>query len=452
MSGTAAPQAPRLAPLAVDHRAVWRLAGPMILSNLSVAMLGLVDTAVVGHLSQPYYLGAVAVGAVIFDFLYWGMGFLRMGTTGITAQAHGGGDQDRLRATLAQAMLLALAIAVLMLALQHPIVDLALYLINGSAEVEAYARVYFDIRIWSAPAVLGILVLTGWFLGMQNARAPLAMMVFINLLNVVLDLVLVLGFGLDVRGVAIASLVSEYAGLGLGLLLVRRELRRYGGRWRRELILERAGLAHMLHLNHNIFIRTLCLILTFAFFTAQGARQGDVVLAANAVLLNFQALMALGLDGLAHACEALVGRAVGARDRTGFRRTLRLAAFWSLLVALGFSLFYALGGVLLIDALTGIDEVRRAARMYLPWMVLSPLISVWSFLLDGVFIGATRAVAMRNAMLAASLGVFLPAWYLLQPWGNHGLWAAFVLFLTARSVAMAAAYGIIERRDGWMRA
>ena len=429
---------------------LWHLAGPMILSNISVALLGIVDTAVVGHLDQPWYLGGVAIGAMVFDFLYWGMGFLRMGTTGLSAQAHGREAGSEMRTVLGQGLVLAGAIAVLILLLQQPVIDMALRLMQGSVEVGQQARLYFDLRIWGAPGVLAGMVLMGWSLGAHNARIPLLTMLVINVVNILLDLYLVIVLDLGVAGVALASVVAEYSGLLLGVWLVGRELARHAGHWQWPRILDLADLRALLVLNRNIFIRTLCLIFVFAFFTREGARQGDVILAANAVLLNFQALMALGLDGFANALEAMVGRAIGAADCQALRSGIASAGYWSLLTALLYMLLFGLGGEGLIGLMTDIDPVRATATTYLPWMVLSPAIAVWCFMLDGIFIGATRAVEMRNTMMIATFGVYLPGWYLGQPLGNHGLWLAFMLFLAARGVGLGLCYWRIQHRGGFI--
>ncbi len=431
-----------------NHLKIWRLAGPLILSNISIALLGIVDTAVVGHLAHPYYLGAVAVAAVIFDFLYWGMGFLRMGTTGIVAQVHGKGNIDELRSTLAHAIIIALSIATLMLILQNPIASLGLSLIGGSEEVITHARIYFDWAIWGAPAVLCSMSLFGWLLGLQNARATLYFAVTVNVINICLDLLFVFGFGMGVKGVALASVLAQYCGLIMAIVFVRRELRHYPGLWRAEFIMDAARLMKMLSLNKNIFIRTLCLIFVFAFFARQGAAQGDVILAANAVLLNFQALTALGLDGFANATEALVGKAIGAADKLMFKQSVQSALLWSLIISFIFVMTYALFGKHLIIMMTSIPEVLDLAFVYLPWLIISPLICVWCFLLDGIFIGAVRGLEMRNSMLLSTFMVFIPAWYLLQFLGNHGLWLALLVFFLARGLSLGWYYLKIEKHEG----
>lgn len=433
-----------------EHREVWRLAGPLILANISIALLGLVDTAVVGHLNHPYYLGAIAVAAVIFDLLYWGMGFLRMGTTGIAAQALGRCNTDEIRSTLIHASATAFFIAVIILLFRNYLINAGLSLIGGTDEVRHYARVYFNWAIWAAPGVLITLALLGWLLGMQNAKATLYITVTVNIINIILDILFVYGFDMNVRGVALATVFSEYAGLSMAGFMCFRELRSRPGHWRRDLIFERKGVFRMIALNRNIFIRTVCLIFVFAFFTSRGARQGDLVLAANAILLNFQTLMALALDGFANAAEALVGKSVGANNRNSFIRSVRITTFWALLVALGFLLFYSSVGKTIINVMTDLENVRTTAYQYLPWMILSPLISVWCFQLDGIFIGATRAREMRDMMLISTFAVFLPAWYLLRFLGNHGLWLAFMLFFLARGVTLVIASIRIERDGGFV--
>ncbi len=408
-------------------------------------LLGAVDTAVVGHLEHAYYLGAVAVAALIFTFLYWGFGFLRMGTTGLTAQAHGADERDEVRATLARAMIIAAGLALAILVLQRPIIAAAMALIEASPEVEANARAYFAIRIWGAPAALANYVVLGWYLGLQNARAGLLLQVVINCLNIVLDVAFVIGLGLAVEGVALATIIAEYSGLALGLAMIHATLGRLGGRWRLERVIDAPRLRRMAGVNRDIFVRTLCLIGAFAYFTAQGARMGDVVLAANAVLMNLVHFMAFGLDGFAHAAEALIGRSVGAGDRAAFRAAVRASSLWALATAAAFAAVYVAFGGVVIDALTGVEAVRAEARAVLPWLMAAPLVSVWSYQLDGIFLGATRSREMRNAMML-SLLIYIVAVEALRPlWGNNGLWLAFLVFMAARAVTLGAYYPRIER-------
>ena len=412
----------------------------MILSNVSVPLLGMVDTAVVGHLESPVYLGAVAIGSMIFSFLYMGMNFLRMGTTGIAAQSFGARDNDGLRVSLGQAVIVAFSIALLMLLTQWPIGQLAMHLVGAAPAVESNALEYFHIRIWSAPGTLANMALIGWFIGLQNARVPLLVFLTINISNIALDLLFVLGFGMKIDGVALASVIAEYAGFSVALYFAAIELRRRAGHWPVSKLVEWREYAAFFAINGNLFIRTMALMFTIAFVTAQGARMGEVILAANAILMNFQYLTAFGLDGIAHAAEALVGKAIGGKQREALKVAVNLSLKWSLIFAAGFTLIYFVGGPLLIAALTDLPEIRDAATRYLPWLIASPLISVWSFLYDGVYVGATRAREMRNIMVFSAFAVFLPAWYLLQGLGNDGLWLAFLLFMASRGIGMHIGY------------
>ena len=400
----------------------------------------MVDTGVVGHLDSAVYLGAVAIATTIFGFIYIGMNFLRMGTTGISAQRFGARDNDGIRTALGQALLVAMFIAVTLIALQGPIAHVAMSLLGATGDLEVYAREYFSIRIWSAPATLAGYVLVGWFIGMQNARIPLLIVVTVNVVNILLDLLFVLVLDMKVAGVALASLIAEYTGAALGLFFAGRLLIKHPGQWAAHKLVQLKEYAAFFSVNLNLLIRTLALVFTISFVTAQGARMGGLVLAANAILMQFQNLTAFGLDGVAHAAEALVGKAVGEKRREALERAVSLSLKWSLVFAGGFSFLYLVGGPLLVRILTDLPDVRETTLVYLPWMIASPLISVWSFLYDGVFVGAPRAKEMRNIMLISAFVVFLPAWYLLQPFGNHGLWGAFMLFLLARGVGMHVGY------------
>jgi multidrug resistance protein, MATE family len=437
-------------PSPYTHRNVRALAAPMILSNITVPLLGLVDTAVMGHLPDPRYLAAVAVGGTIFSFLFLGLNFLRMGTTGLAAQARGAGDGDQARAVLAQALIIALLMAVVLLVLQRPTGRLALWLIAPEEQVLAPTWTYFTVRIWAAPAALANFALLGWFIGMQNTRAPLYLMLLINLSNIGLSLLFVMGLGYRTGGVAAASVLAEFAGLGFGAWLVRRELSAFEGRLNRARVLDRDGLRRILSVNANLLVRTLSLMFVFGFITAQGARQGTAILAANAILMQFQYFMAYALDGFAHAAEALVGRALGERNPAGFQRAVRLSMIWCGAVAIGFALAYAIAGDSIIALLTGQAALRALTAEFLPWMILSPLVSFWSFLLDGVFVGATWAREMRNTMIFSTVAIFLPVFYIGQfaGLGNHGLWLAFVVFMAARAITMGQAHRRLRTQNG----
>lgn len=430
----------------INHRKIWAIAGPMILANLSTPLLGMVDTAVVGHLDSPVYLGAVALGSMLFSFLFWGFGFLRMVTTGLTSQASSGDDASQTRDVLVQSGLLAIIIAGLLLALQAPIGWLAFKIIDGSPEVLAEAGLYYRIRIWSAPATLLNYAILGWLIGMAASRSALAVVLVINLCNIGFDLLLVNGFGMKADGVALASVIAEYCGLVFALaLLQRRRLNLTQIRLRDELLLMIEN-RHSLNLHGNFMLRTLCLIFSFAFFTNQGAQAGDVTLAANMVLLNFITFMAHVLDGFANSTEVMSGRAIGRRDAAMLKRSLQLNGIWSWLAACLFSLVYWLFGSEIIALLTSIDSVAATAEKYRYWVVLAPVLAVWSYLFDGLFVGATLGREMRNTMLFSTFICFLPGWYLLQGWENHGLWAALMILLTARGLSQSTYLpGIIRR-------
>jgi MATE family multidrug resistance protein len=417
----------------IGQRDVLAVALPMILANVTVPLVGIADAAAVGRLDDPTSLAGVAVGATVFGLLFTALNFLRMGTTGLAAQAHGARDPAAGFAVLRQGLIVASGLAALLVLLATPLRIVAFALIAPEPAVLGEASAYFATRLLGAPATLALFVLTGWFIGRGDGRSPLAIVLVVNGLNVALDFVFVLGFGLAARGVALATVIAEYSGLALGLWLALRTRRGTGGPdrvpappWRR-----------FLEVNLPLLLRTLALMLCFAFLTAMGARLGSAVLAANALLLNFLYLASYALDGFANAAESLAGRAIGARDSAMFRRALGLAAQWTLGVSLLLSLLFWLGGPLLVDLMTTQAPLRALAREYLPWLVAVPLIGGWAFLFDGIFVGATLTRQMRDTMLFAALAVYLPAWWLLQPLGNHGLWAAFLLFFAARGAAQA---------------
>ncbi|MGE6197260.1 MATE family efflux transporter DinF [Aeromonas media] len=432
------------------HRAVFALALPMVFSNVTTPLLGLVDTWVIGHLGQAWFLGGVSVGATLINLLFWLLGFLRMSTTGLTAQAQGAASAEGQLDTLARALGLAVGLGLALLLLVLPFLPAIIGLSGGSPEVQVYAEDYVSVRIWSAPASLCNLVIMGWLLGMQDARSPMLLLILSNLVNMVLDAWFVLGLGWQVRGVAAASLLADYSSLGVGLWLVSRRLRQlsaevWQGAWSRWW--QWPAVRRLLGLNRDIFIRSLCLQLCFAFMTLQGARLGDVAVAANAVLLNFLMLISYGLDGFAYAVEAMVGRAIGRRDRQGLREAIVLNLGWALLIALAFALGFALGGRQLIAHITDLPAVIAEANRQLPWLIVMPLLAVWCFLLDGVFIGATRAREMRNSMLVAVFAGFFPVWWLCQGWGVAALWAAMAALMTGRGLTLGWLCWQLER-DG----
>lgn len=417
----------------------------MILSNISTPLLGLVDTAVLGHLDSEQFLAAVALGGLIFSFIFWGFGFLRMGTTGLTAQAFGENDKPEINAVLTRAIVLAAIISGLLILAQPIIATLSFKLLQSEATVERLALQYFDIRLLSAPATLCSYVLMGWFLGQQNVKAPLLVVLSSNSINIGLDLLFVYHFNMQVEGVALATVIAEYLGLMLGLIIALRMARKNLNRWIWDDLADMKKLKAMLLINSHIFVRTWCLIFTFAFFTAQASKLGAVVLAANTVLLNFQTFMAYALDGFAHAAEALVGKAVGAKDKQMLKQVVLTAGVWSFAIALLFSVTYFYLGSTIIDNLTNLTAVRKEAYQHLPWLMVMPLVSFICYLLDGVFIGAMLTVEMRNTLLFSLSCVFLPVWYYSQDLGNTGLWLAMTLFMLARGLSMLIVF--IRQRE-----
>lgn len=430
--------------------AVWRLAWPMILSNASVPLLGLVDTAILGHLDSPRYLAAVAVGASALSFLYWGFGFLRMGTTGLTAQAAGGGADPTV--VLARGATIALVLAALLVALRDMLPAAGLRLMAPPGEVRELAVGYCSIRLLSAPAALLNYVLIGWFIGRRNTRLPLLMLVSTNTLNIALDWLFIVEFGMRSEGAAAATVVADYTGFAIGATAAARKaapaLRALSPRR----VLDPLQMAHMLRINGHLFLRTILLLFAFAFFTAQGARLGEIVVSANAILMNLLMLTAFALDGFALAAEALTGQAIGARRIDDFRNAVRACARWSIATAAGFmTLFAALYPVMgqLFSASPG---VISAVERHYGWLVALPAITVWSYLLDGVFIGAMQTRAMRDTMLLSVGLVYLPVWYWTRGWGNDGLWFAFTLFSLARGLTLGWLYRRYGRNARWLRA
>ncbi|MEM9172556.1 MAG: MATE family efflux transporter [Pseudomonadota bacterium] len=419
---------------------MWRIAAPLILSNLSVPLLGMVDAAVLGHLDQASFLAGVALAGAIFSLLFAGMNFLRMGTTGLTAQALGRQDNSAIREVLGQALTVAIGIAAVLIALQWPIGTLAWQVLGGSPDVTDAAHTYFAIRIWGAPLTLASYALMGWFIGLQNARAPLLMVLVANTTNIVLDLVLVNLVGMTADGVAIASVCAEALGIGTGAWLAAKSLRRYPANFHLQCLFDRVRYQQFFSVNRHILVRTWVLVGTLSFITAQSVRFGEVVIAANAILMNLQGVLSYGLDGLAQAAETLVGKAWGEQHASRLKRAVRVSLAWSLACAAVFTATFWLAGPAFVGLLTDLPAVLATSQDYLPWLVISPLVSVWSFLFDGVFVGTTWAREMRDVMLASAVGVFLPAWWLSYDWGNHGLWLAFTLFMAARGIGMAWIY------------
>ncbi|RIA47397.1 MATE family multidrug resistance protein [Dichotomicrobium thermohalophilum] len=419
------------------------IAGPMIFSNVTTPLIGAVDTAVIGQLGAAHLIGAVAVGATIFTFFYWAFGFLRMGTTGLTAQASGAERNREVLATLYRALLVAGTAGVAIIMLQWPIAEAAFALMGASPDVDEAARTYFAIRIWSAPAALANYALVGWFIGLGRAGMAFRLQLLLNLTNIALDALFVLAFGWGVAGVAAGTLIAETGAALVGLAVALRASAGLQIRlWR---VFNAAKLRRMIAVNGDIMIRTLSLLFAFSFFTAQGARAGDLILAANAILMHFLSVSAYFLDGIAYATEALTGKAIGARNLARFHDAVRLSSIWAAGLSLAVGAVFWLGGDTVIDAMTVNEAVRSLARDYLVWAALAPVIGVACFQLDGIFIGATRTRDMRNMMLV-SLAVYLLAWAALTPpFGNHGLWAALMVLFITRALTLAIRLPALKR-------
>lgn len=425
----------------ISHARVFRIAGPIALSNATVPLLGAVDTGVVGQMGQAAPIGAVGLGAVVLATLYWLFGFLRMGTSGLAAQAHGAGDATERAAVLWRALSVAGAAGLALIVLQAMLFRGAFAVAPAGPEVEGLARQYLAIRIWGAPATIGLYAITGWLVAIERTRAIFILQLWMNGLNVVLDLWFVLGLGWGVPGVAIATLIAEWTGLALGLWFCRAAiLPGVQGR-----IGDRAALRRMFGVNRDIMIRSVILQASFTTFVFLGARFGDVTLAANQVLLQFLEITAYALDGVAFAAETLVGQAVGARALGQVRAASRITMQWGIAGSLALALIFAMCGPAIIDLMTTAPDVRAEARQFLPWLIAAPMIGIASWIYDGIFIGAMMTREMMRAMIL-SVAIYVLALLALVPMlGNHGLWAGLMVLNAARGVTMWRAYPRIER-------
>ena len=429
----------------LTHARVLRIAGPIVLANATVPILGLVDTGVVGQMGQAAPIGAVGVGAIVLSAVYWVFGFLRMGTTGLVAQAVGARDLAETGAILTRALMIAGLAGLALIALQDPLTWAAFRLAPASDAVEGLAREYLAIRIWGAPATIALYALTGWLIATERTRGVLGLQLWINGLNITLDLWFVLGLGWGVQGVAVATLIAEWTGLALGLWLCRGAFA--GAAWRDwARVLDPVRLRRMWAVNTDIMIRSVLLQASFVSFVFVGAGFGDVALAANQVLFQFLQVAAYVLDGFAFSAEALVGQAVGARSLAGLRRAARLASLWGLGAAVLLAAAFWTGGPWLIAVMVRDAAVQAAAVGWLPWVVAGTLVSLAAYMLDGIFIGATETRAMRNAMLVSVMIYAVALVGLGAAFGNTGLWAALLALSLARAVTLARAYPALERR------
>lgn len=421
----------------IGSRQVFAIAGPAMVANLTTPLIGVVSTTAIGRLDDAALLGGVAMASVIFDCLFWLFGFLRMSTLAFTAQALGAGETREQTVILVRGFIVAGLIGAALIALQLPLSAVLFDLMGGSEGVTRAAKTYFMIRIWSAPLALANYVILGWLVGQARASSALLLQIAINLINTAATLLLVLVYDTGIAGAAIAALLSEAVGFVLGVIVCRRHAD--GFAVPRATLFDRAKLMRLLSVNSDILVRTAALIAVFLFFTAKGARAGDVTLAANSVLNNFLLVSAFFLDGLANAAQQLCGRTFGARDAKGFAASTRLVLVWGLGFAMVVATLFALFGPVLIDVMTASEDVRRAAREFLPFVVMAPIPGVFAFGFDGIYVGATWAREMRNLMLA-SLAIFLGTWWALQSLGNTGLWWALIASYAARGGLQGARY------------
>lgn len=422
----------------IINKRILQIAVPSIISNITVPLLGLIDVTIVGHLGAAAYIGAIAVGGMLFNIIYWIFGFLRMGTSGMTSQAYGKHDLDEVARLLLRSVGVGLLIAIILVALQYPIRKLAFTFIQTTEEVERLATLYFRICIWGAPAMLGLYGFAGWFIGMQNSRFPMYIAITQNIVNIAASLCFVYLFHMKVAGVAWGTLTAQYAGFLMALLLWRRY---YGGlkkhvAWHE--VLKKEAMLRFFQVNRDIFLRTLCLVIVTLFFTSAGAAQGEIVLAVNTLLMQLFTLFSYIMDGFAYSGEALVGKYVGANNRPALYRTVRQLFIWGVGLSTGFTLLYFFGGKSFLGLLTNETSVIREAGNYFYWVLAIPLTGFAAFLWDGIFIGATATRQMFYSMLVAS-GSFFLVYYSLHEWmGNHALWLAFIVYLSLRGIMQAA--------------
>lgn len=427
----------------LSHRRILKIAVPIVLANATVPILGAVDTGVVGQLGEAAPIGAVGIGAIVLSGIYWIFGFLRMGTTGMTSQAEGAGDQSEVKALLVRSLIAGLVAGFGVILLQFPLFWLSFVIAPASAEVEGLAKDYMQIRVFSAPAAIAIYGITGWLIALERTKAVLLLQLWMNGLNIGLDLWFVLGLGWGVNGVAFATFLAEWSGCLLGIWICRDGFS--GGILRdKARLLDAVILRKMLVVNSDIMVRSVLLQAAFMSFLFLGSGIDDATLAANQVLIQFLYITAYALDGFAFAAESLVGQALGARQRARLRRAAVLTSGWGCVIVTLLSFGFLIGGSTLIDLMTTAEDVRQSARAYLVWVILAPLFGIASWMLDGIFIGATRTRDMRQAMVA-STAIYVVAVLILMPLaGNHGLWAALMVFFVARGVTLARRYPALE--------
>ncbi len=419
----------------IVNKLIFKLALPNIISNITIPLIGLIDLALMGHLGSEANIGAISVGSMIFNFIYWGFGFLRMSTSGFTAQGYGNGNKSECFHILLRGLLLSSVISLIIVALQVPIEWLSFKLINGSQVVESLSKEYFRIRIWAAPATLALYVINGWFLGMQNAKFVMISSILSNLLNLIFSFVFVFVFKMESAGVALGTVIAQYVGLFASLYLLKHSYSKLFFFFRKELIFKSDFIKSFFRVNTDIFIRTFCVIMVFTLFTSKSAGINDHILAVNSVLIQFLMFFSFFIDGFAFAGEALAGKFVGMNNKDNFVVLTKKLFKYGFALSILFSTIYAFANKLIIFAITSDIKIYETAKEYIIWIILIPIISFASFVWDGIYIGITASREMRNSMLASSIFLFAPCFYFLQkPFGNHALWIAMLMFMLGRAV------------------
>ena len=427
------------------NKKILRLAIPNIISNITVPLLSSVDTAVMGHLESPLYLGAIALGSMIFNFIYWGFGFLRMGTTGLTAQSFGSKNDVEVSSILFRASLVSMIIGFSLIVLQYPISELSFFLIDGSKEVEEFATHYYNIRIYAAPATLSLYALNGWFLGVQNSKYPLYIALFINILNILLNLIFVYQLNMKVEGVAWATVFAQYLGVIFSIILIIKKYNVYIRFFSLDKVIEKSKVLRFFKVNTDIFFRTILLIFTISFFTAKSAEINDEILAANFILMQLWLIISYGVDGFAFAAESLVGKYFGAKDKVKLKKTIKYSFTWGLSLGLILSICYLLFGRTILSFYTNQENIIQIATLFLGWIIAAPIINTVSFIWDGVYFGVTETRRMLFSMIISVLFVFLPVYYLTNNWlGNHAIWFSLTAFMIMRGITLTLLYKKVD--------
>lgn len=435
------------------NKKILNLAIPNVISNISIPLLGMVDLALLGHLESEIYIGALALGTMIFNFIYWGFAFLRMGTSGLTAQAFGSRNLMECISILTRSVLLAIGIALLIIILQYPIANLSFLVVDGSESVEKYARQYFFIRIYAAPASLGLYAITGWFLGMQNARSPMIISIVINVLNIFFNVVFVYGLEMKSDGVALGTVLAQYAGLCISVVIIFRYYRKLFKYWSYSATIVIQKLKLFFKVNTDIFFRLVCVIFVYSFFTTQSANTGDTVLAVNTLLLQFLMFFSYLIDGVAYAAEALVGKYIGANSQQLLVKAIKHLFLWGMIITGLFSVIYFIADNFILRLLTDNSAVLNKADAYLLWIWLIPIFTFAAFVWDGIYIGATASRDMLFSLAISTFFVFIPTFYLTRNnMQNHGLWLAMLLFMVSRGIFLTirspkAIFRLVSKTD-----